>query len=177
MGPILYKTTGKPWPYYVDISRQLWDEARHAMMGEVALYKDGMPFYAYPVDAKMSTVLNTEFTPLEAHVILWAIEQGLMARETGKKFEWTIAKNRGDALLANFQDYDWADEVLHTQIGRKWLLPDFENTEAIRALAESIRERVVEPLQRVTAQSKQENWWQAFMAEVRRRREEVAAFG
>ena len=25
----------KPWGYYLDMSRQLWDEARHAMMGEV----------------------------------------------------------------------------------------------------------------------------------------------
>src|SRR4029077_9098401 len=30
------KTRGKPWAYYNDLSRQLWDEARHAMMGEVA---------------------------------------------------------------------------------------------------------------------------------------------
>ena len=35
MAPILFKTHGKPWEYYRDMSRQLWDEARHAMMGEV----------------------------------------------------------------------------------------------------------------------------------------------
>ena len=32
---ILNETTGKPWEYYRDMTRQLWDEARHAMMGEV----------------------------------------------------------------------------------------------------------------------------------------------
>jgi len=174
MGPILYKTTGKPWQYYVDISRQLWDEARHSMMGEIALYRDGMPFYAYPVDLKMSTVLNEEFTPLEAHVILWAIEQSLMARETGKKFEWVIAKNRGDELLANFQDYDWADEVLHTQIGRKWLPSDFESPEQMREVAESVSKRAVEHITRVVAQSKQEPWWPEFLEEARRRREAVS---
>jgi hypothetical protein len=45
MGPIIYKTKGKPWEYYQDMSRQLWDETRHSMLGEVALYQDGMPFY------------------------------------------------------------------------------------------------------------------------------------
>jgi hypothetical protein len=175
MGPILYKTTGKPWEYYVDISRQLWDEARHAMMGEVALYKEGLPFYAYPVELKTSTLLNQVCTPFEAHVALWVTEQGLMPRETGKKFEWIIAKNRGDELLATFQDYDWADEVLHTQIGRKWLMPHFENNEQVRALAQAIRERLVEPFEKLCAQSTQENWWPEFLEDVRRRRESVSS--
>ena len=29
-----------------------------------------------------------------------------------------------DGLATYFQDYDWADEVLHAQIGRRWLKPD-----------------------------------------------------
>src|SRR5262249_39150547 len=35
MARIITETPGKPWSYYRDMSRQLWDEARHAMMGEV----------------------------------------------------------------------------------------------------------------------------------------------
>src|SRR5262245_18746877 len=35
MASIIHQTKGKPWGYYRDMSRQLWDEARHAMMGEV----------------------------------------------------------------------------------------------------------------------------------------------
>lgn len=38
IAPIIFKTRGKPWSYYVDLGRQLWDEARHAMMGEVGLH-------------------------------------------------------------------------------------------------------------------------------------------
>lgn len=174
MGPILYKTTGQPWEYYVDVSRQLWDEARHAMMGEVALYRDGMPFYAYPVELKTSVLLNTVATPFEAHVALYVTEQGLMPRETGKKFEWVIARNRGDELLANFQDYDWADEVLHTQIGRRWLLPHFENNEQVRALAASVGQRLVEPYHQLVAQSTQENWWPTFLEDVRSKRESLS---
>ena len=36
MASIIAETPGKPWGYYRDMTRQLWDEARHAMMGEVA---------------------------------------------------------------------------------------------------------------------------------------------
>ena len=27
--------------------------------------------------------------------------------------------------MATFQDFDWADEVLHAQIGREWYVPEF----------------------------------------------------
>jgi len=35
MASIIAETPNKPWAYYRDLTRQLWDEARHAMMGEV----------------------------------------------------------------------------------------------------------------------------------------------
>ena len=75
-GPDLSKTRDKPWDYYVEMSRQLWDEARHAMMGEVSLVSLGIPFYAYPIDWAASVSLNTEFTPLEAHLIPLAHRAG-----------------------------------------------------------------------------------------------------
>ena len=89
MAPILFKTREKPWEYYREMSRQLWDEARHAMMGEVSLVSLGIPFYAYPIDWAASVSLNTEFTPLEAHLILWRIEQDLMPGGSGKRYEWS----------------------------------------------------------------------------------------
>lgn len=115
----------------------------------------------------MAMVLNTEFTPLEAHLMLWSIEQGLMARETGKRLEWLVAKNGDDELLATFQDYDWADDVLHAQIGRRWLKPDFESNEQMRARAQSVQERAIEPLERVTSQYDQKNWWPDFLETMR----------
>ena len=32
------------------LSRQLWDETRHAMMGEVALERQGVPFHSFPIE-------------------------------------------------------------------------------------------------------------------------------
>ena len=42
MASIITQTKGKPWGYYRDMTRQLWDEARHAMMGEVGFVALGI---------------------------------------------------------------------------------------------------------------------------------------
>lgn len=42
MSSIIAETPDKPWEYYQDMSRQLWDEARHAMMGEVGFVNLGI---------------------------------------------------------------------------------------------------------------------------------------
>lgn len=39
---IIAETTGTPWAYKVDMTHQLWDEARHAMMGEVCSVRTGI---------------------------------------------------------------------------------------------------------------------------------------
>ena len=36
MALIIYDWDDQPWAFYHDMARQLWDEARHAMMGEIA---------------------------------------------------------------------------------------------------------------------------------------------
>ena len=167
MGPILFKTSGKPWEYYRDVSRQLWDEARHAMMGEVGFIRGQVPFYRYPVDFRTSNALNLEFSPLEAHTVLWAIEQSQMPRKTGKRYEWTIARDGKDNLAVTFQDYDWADEVLHAQIGRRWLEADYENAEAMRNAGSAIQERLVAVMERLAERSAQVPWWPALLDDLR----------
>jgi hypothetical protein len=42
MASIIAETPGQPWPYVVDMTRQLWDEARHAMMGEIGFVRAGI---------------------------------------------------------------------------------------------------------------------------------------
>jgi len=46
MASILAETPDKPWAYTVDMTRQLWDEARHAMMGEVGFVRAGIDWPA-----------------------------------------------------------------------------------------------------------------------------------
>ncbi|MFN0067155.1 MAG: hypothetical protein ACKVYV_05910, partial [Limisphaerales bacterium] len=112
MAGIITETPGKPWDYYRDMTRQLWDEARHAMMGEVGFVKLGVDWpRLVRVNFTWSLGLNTQLQPFERHAVLYFIEQGLMPR-TGKRFEWEVAQAAGDPLAATFQDFDWADEVL-----------------------------------------------------------------
>lgn len=167
MGPIIYKTKGKPWEYYQDMSRQLWDETRHSMLGEVALYQDGVPFYTYPISFKTSLLLNTVFEPLEAHIVLWYIEQGLMPKDTGKRLEWFIAKESDNALAKMVQDYDWADEVLHAQIGRKWLVPEIGSLDNLRKKGKEIMDKLSEEFPKLDSNSDHQQWWPVFLEEIR----------
>lgn len=166
MGAVLYKTEGKPWEYYADLSRQMWDETRHGMLGEIGIVHGGVPFYKYPIDMKASVTFNSEFTPQEAHLALWAIEQHLMHKQTGKQWEWEIVSRTDNVYAITVQDYDWADEVLHAQIGRKWLVPDFANMEAAIHTARQINERRTQLFEKTEGWSGHSEWWPAFMAEV-----------
>jgi hypothetical protein len=123
MSSILVETAGKPWEYYRDMTRQLWDEARHAMMGEVGFVSLGIDWSKIPFNFTWSLGLNTMLTPLERHAVLFTIEQGLMPRKNGKEHEWEVGVATADPLTARIQDYDWADEVLHARFGKDWLVP------------------------------------------------------
>jgi hypothetical protein len=127
MASIIVETPGKPWEYYRDMTRQLWDEARHAMMGEVGFASLGVDWPRnVMINFTWSLGLNTQLTPIERHAVLYFIEQGLMPRN-GKRYEWEVGLKSHNKLSALFQDYDWADEVLHARIGRDWYLKNFKN--------------------------------------------------
>jgi hypothetical protein len=123
MSSILAETPDKPWEYYRDMTRQLWDEARHAMMGEVGFVSLGIDWHTIPFNFTWSLGLNTMLTPLERHAVLFTIEQGLMPKKTGKEYEWEVAVASANRLSALIQDYDWADEIVHAKVGRDWLGP------------------------------------------------------
>ena len=124
MASILAEVSGKPWEYFRDMTRQLWDEARHAMMGEVGFVSMGIDWSTIPFNFTWSLGLNTKLTAQERHAVLYTIEQGLMPKRTGKEYEWEVALATANPLTSLIQDYDWADEVLHARIGRRWLVPE-----------------------------------------------------
>jgi hypothetical protein len=124
MASIMAETPGKPWAYYRDMTRQLWDEARHAMMGELGFVSMGVDWKQVPMNFTWSLGLNTKLTPLERHAVLYTIEQGLMPKKNGKEYEWEVALATANRMTYLIQDYDWADEVLHARIGKEWLVPE-----------------------------------------------------
>jgi hypothetical protein len=163
MASIITQTPGKPWGYYRDMSRQLWDEARHAMMGEVGFVALGVDWTKARITHNWSLRLNTECTPTERHAVLFFIEQGLMTK-TGKRFEWELGVGSGIPLMATIQDFDWADEVLHAAIGRTWYIPQFENINKALEYGDQCWSRILSNWQAVKDQglTNHENWWPAI---------------
>jgi hypothetical protein len=161
MGSIITETKGKPWEYYRDMSRQLWDEARHAMMGEVgfAALKIDWPNKVM-INHTWSLALNTQLKPIERHAVLYFIEQGLMPK-TGKRFEWEVGLASNNPLSALFQDYDWADEVLHAKIGREWYLKEFNNPQEAIKYGDECWSRVLMNWEswREKGLTQHRNWW------------------
>jgi hypothetical protein len=161
MASIIAETHSKPWQYYLDMTRQLWDEARHALMGEVGFVSMGLdwPTLVRP-DITWSLGLNTKLTPKQRHAVLWFIEQGLMPK-TGKRYEWEVAQESGNALSMTFQDYDWADEVLHARIGRDWYVEDMPSQQEALAYGDRAWSHAVSDWTYWKAQGLTEhaNWW------------------
>jgi hypothetical protein len=166
MASFLFERKDQPWDFYRDYSRQLWDEARHAMMGTVALESRGINWTELPLNVGFSLRLNVHATAQERQTLLYAIEQSLMPADTGKRFEYETAVAAGDQLSAHFHDYDWADEVLHAQIGRNALKREgITREEAIRR-GQEIHERTWQALDQYKSREPQVNWWPAFVQKV-----------
>jgi hypothetical protein len=132
MASIIAETPGKPWGYYRDMTRQLWDEARHAMMGEVGFASVGVDWPKQRHD-QFHLVAGFEHAT-DAH----RTPRRPLFHRAGPDAEKRQALRMGsrpqshNPLCALFQDYDWADEVLHARIGRDWYLKEFKNaSEAI----------------------------------------------
>jgi len=161
MASIITETPDKPWDYYRDMTRQLWDEARHAMMGEVGFANLEVDWpKQVMINHTWSLALNTQLKPIERHAVLYFIEQGLMPKH-GKRFEWEVGVASHNPLSALFQDYDWADEVLHARIGRDWYLKDFENPQTAVKYGDECWSRVLMNWENWRAQglTQHRNWW------------------
>jgi len=168
MARMIATADSMPWDYYVDMCRQLWDEARHAMMGSVYFEQRGIDWRReIPLHPGFALRLNCHMTPLEAHAVLYTIEQSLMPAKTGKRYEYETAIDANDELATLYQDYDWADEVLHAQIGRRWLLAahDLSRAEVVTIGQQKATESE-NALEQYTDRGEQVNWWPDFVRNV-----------
>jgi hypothetical protein len=166
MASFLFERKDQPWEFYLEYSRQLWDEARHAMMGTVAFESRAVDWKEIPLNVGFSLRLNLHATPQERQIVLYAIEQSLMSGETGKRFEYETAIAAGDELSAHFHDYDWADEVLHANIGRRALKREGISREAAVGLGLEIHDRTWTELEKYKSREPQVNWWPDFVLRV-----------
>jgi hypothetical protein len=161
MSSIITETPGKPWGYYRDMTRQLWDEARHAMMGETGFVSMGIDWTKIPFNFTWSLGLNTQLNAKDRHAVLFTIEQGLMPKKNGKEYEWEVATATENRLTSLIQDYDWADEVLHSRIGREWLVPELGTHQEALVYGDKAWSRVLCDWAkwREEGLTQHENWW------------------
>lgn len=119
---VLAETEEQPWPFYVDISRHLWDEMRHSLFGEAAIADLFTDRSAMPVRDFEAAYLF-KMTPLELYAMLGiGVEAALMKYPPGKREEYEFCRDSACyPLMTTFQDFDWADEVLHVNIARRQL--------------------------------------------------------
>lgn len=119
---VIYESKDKPWEFHHDLSRHLWDEIRHSMMGEAAIEAAFGDAGAIPMREYERTYCM-EAPPLEQYATLGIeIEGGQMRYPVGKRGEWEFCRDAvKNLLMTTFQDYDWADEVLHVNLARRQL--------------------------------------------------------
>jgi len=164
MAGIITETEGKPWEYYRDMTRQMWDEARHAMMGETGFVSLGLDWAnLVKVNHTWSYSLNTQLEAWERHAVLYFIEQGLMPK-TGKRFEWEVSQEANSPLSVTFQDFDWADEVLHARIGRDWYVSAMPSSAKAVEYGDQCWSRVLQGWHdwKEKGWTQHENWWPAL---------------
>jgi hypothetical protein len=167
MASILTETEHKPWGYYRDLTRQLWDEARHAMMGEAGFVSLGIDWARLVmVNYTWSLALNTQLEPKERHAVLYFIEQGLMPKN-GKRHEWEVSLASRNELASTFQDFDWADEVLHARFGRDWYVSDMPSPREAVLFGDRCWSKVLVNWEgyRESGLTEHRNWWKDLYSE------------
>jgi hypothetical protein len=170
--PELLALTLFEWPdasfeVHRDLARHLWDEARHAMMGEVAFETRGVDWRSVPHELSFASYPNTTLEPRNRYALLHWAEHNVMGRKPGgKPAQHAAALASGDALAALIQDYDWADEVLHVQIGRRVLARAYDGVEERDLAGRRAWEAYARILERDQALDRSE-WWDEFYAGVR----------
>jgi hypothetical protein len=166
MASIVTERSEQPWEFQLDYRRQLWDEARHSMMGEIAFESRGIDWTKIPLNVGFALRLNLFATPQERQLLLYSIEQSLMPGETGKRYEYHIAEQAGDRLSAHFQDFDWADEVLHAQIGRRWLKAEGLHGPDVLERGAAVHAKTWHALEPYRDRQEQREWWNDFVQDV-----------
>jgi len=119
---VIYESKDKPWEFHQDLSRHLWDELRHSMMGEAAIEATYGGSATIPM-REYERIYCMEAPPLEQYATLGIeIEGGQMRYPVGKRGEWEFCRDAAkNSLMTTFQDYDWADEVLHVNLAKRQL--------------------------------------------------------
>jgi hypothetical protein len=105
------------WEWIRDAGRWCYDEARHMLMGKRRLEAWGLPAHSIPLGGYIYEACAGE-DPLYRLGMLGYFE----TKNIGRKRERAAAFHAmGDTTSETDMEFDWADETLHAEYGRRWL--------------------------------------------------------
>jgi uncharacterized ferritin-like protein (DUF455 family) len=105
------------WEFTSDAARWLYDESRHMLMGKERLVRWGFEPAQIPLGGYIYEAC-TGRDPLYRLGMLGYFE----TKNIGRKRERAQAfHDMGDATSETDMEFDWADETLHAEYGRRWL--------------------------------------------------------
>ncbi|HEX5938944.1 MAG TPA: DUF455 family protein [Dehalococcoidia bacterium] len=120
---------GVPWEMTLAMSRQMWDETRHAQLNMKLLEKSGGKLGEYPdilgrnpnqedmTEEEIERAQNID--PVQA---MATIQVGLEGIALSRFMETHLLGGKiGDEALEQAHDYNWADEVTHVANGDYWI--------------------------------------------------------
>ena len=105
------------WEWIRDAGRWTYDEARHMLMGKRRLEAWGLPAARIPLGGYIYEACAGQ-DPLYRLGMLGYFE----TKNIGRKRERAAAFHAmGDTTSETDMEFDWADETLHAEYGRRWL--------------------------------------------------------
>lgn len=123
VGTVMIEWEGLPWEALHDLARHLWDEMRHSLFGQSALELEGTPFTEVPSWIGYAHH-QMALSPRDRYGHLVFGEMNAMQRpEPSKRAQYEFCRATArHPMMTLYQDFDWADEVLHAQYGRRWFV-------------------------------------------------------
>ena len=115
------------------------------MFGHAGLVGAGYPVDHFPLKIGNANFFQTEDV-MDRYLHLGVvIEQRKMAK-TGKRAEWEYCRDEAHhPLMTTFQDFDWADEVYHVHMSRRWVKQFFDGDwKRVQERCEAIERRWAE---------------------------------
>src|SRR5579875_682984 len=105
------------WEFVRDAARWLYDESRHMTMGKRRLEEWGLPSSEIPLGTYIYEAARGQ-EPIYRLGMLGYFE----TKNIGKKQERARSFGvMGDRRSQQDMDFEWADETLHAEYGRRWL--------------------------------------------------------
>jgi hypothetical protein len=143
------------WEFVRDAARWTYDESRHMLMGKRRLEAWGIEPGLVPLGGYIYEACKGD-DPIYRLGMLGYFE----TKNIGRKRERAEAfREMGDRMSETDMEFDWADETLHAEYGRRWLKRLLESRgedpEGWAGILERCEELVQERVARTTAEEKE----------------------